>query len=290
MGARAAAAAAVLMMAGSALAEPALTVTSPTEGASVSRSATPALPVSGTAAFDTPVPEETVFYLRRSLCASGDDDARLSTEAGGSSEQSGCAFILQPANEVLIAAGEEPLSNNYATADGTPVTLDATQPITGSLKMRGGVGLVTTEVTLTAVTSDKKTVTLGTGSHSYTGRLGSVTVPFQFTPPIGLDKVDLTSLNLQVLTRGVNAQSGSIDHRNGASRLTVPGYSTSFKPVVEFSLSSAFTGARKATLAPDGSWTGSLPTPAAGAHKLYVRAVQGANRSDAPPVSFTVTP
>lgn len=290
--ARAVVVAALVVTAGTALAEPEVTVTSPVDGASVSRSATPVLPVAGTAAFDEPVAQATTFYLRRSACASGDDDARLSTEAGGSSEQSGCGFIAQPANEVLIQAGEEPLSNNYATADGMPLTLDATQPITGALKVGGGVGVVTTELTLTAVTATtpRRTVTLGTASKTFNGTLGAVAVDFSMTPPAELDKTDLASMNLQVLTRGVNVQSGSIDHRNGVSRFDVPSYSTSFTRTVEFALSAAFTGARKATLAEDGTWSGSLPTPAVGSHTLYVRAVQGGARTEAAPVAFTVTP
>lgn len=283
-------AAAILATASIAQAEPTLTVTSPTDGASVSRSATPTMTVAGTVAFETPAPSTSQFFLRRSACASGDDDARLSTESGGSSEQGGCGFIAQPANEVLIAAGQEPLSNNYATADGMPITLDASKPVTGTVKMGAGVGVVTTEFVLTGTSAANQPLDLGRFSTTYNGTAGTRTIALSIPLDTKLDKVDVKAMNLQVITRGANVQSGSVDHRNGGSFLNIPTYTAGFTPVVEFSTSSAFSGARKATLGSGGTWTGTLSTPTVGAYKLYVRAVQGAQRTDAAPVSFTVTP
>ncbi len=281
-----------LSMIATATAAPEIVITSPAAGETISRSATPIMSVAGIAAFEEPQQETRTLYLRRSQCASGSDDARLSVIRGGSSEQFGCVYIAQPLNEVYILTGDEGLSYTYPSEDFS-FTLDASKPITGTVKMYGGYGSATVDVRLTGTTADNQIVTFGTGTKTYTITGGTMDVPFSMQLAPGDDRKDFTGVSLWVRTRGVNALHGSIDHRNGASSLTIPVWSPSPTKKVQFVVDNPnFTGSavRTATLAADGrTWTGTTTTPAVGNHTLYARAIQGSTVSTATPVPFAVT-
>lgn len=269
-----------------------VSVTTPAEGATISRSANPSLAVTGLSEFDQPQQADSLLYMRRTLCASGDDDSNLSTVKPNASHQSGCGFIAQPANEVLITTGDPGLSTNYPSEDFA-FTLDASKPITGTIRLNGGVGQATTELTLTGQTSSGQEVLLGTASETYTVTGAVKNMAWSIQPAATEDKKDFSSIKLNIRVRGVNVLHGGVDHRNGVSTLTVPVWTASFGQKVQFAIDSpSFSGGatKTATLSADGlSWTGSTLTPAVGNHKLYVRAVQGSTTTTTTPVSFTVT-
>lgn len=274
-------------------ATPAVAITSPEPGATVSRAAG-TFGVTGTFSAPAPEQDERTFFLRRSTCMSGNDDARLALEPGGATEVNGCSFLAQPANEVLIAT-DAGLSTQYAAAEGLPLTLDASRPLGGSIQVTNGVGVVTVETTLRGVVAGVPgEQVLLSSSATYTGTvLGSRALPVTGTLPAALDKKDLTSLTLDIRVRGVNAQGGAVDNRNGVSRLVLPVWSGSFAaPSVDVSTTATFpaSGTRRATLAPDGTWSVQLPVPATGAQKVHARLVQGPYRTVAAPVDVTVVP
>lgn len=282
----------VVLLAPSAGAASAISISTPTEGASISRSATPTLNLGGLVEFDQPQQADRLLYMRRTKCASGDDDSHLSTVRPNSSHQSGCGFIAQPLNEVYIMSGDDGLSTNYPSAEFA-FTLDASKPITGTIRLNGGFGQATTDLTLTAQTISGQEVLLGTDSETYTVTGSAKNMAWSIQPPATEDKKDFASIKLNVRVRGVNLLHGAVDHRNGVSNLTVPVWTTSFAKKVQFALDSpsfASTATKTATLSADGlSWSGSTLTPTVGSHKLYARAVQGSATTDATPVSFTVT-
>jgi hypothetical protein len=284
------AATALLVLASTATAAgPAVAITSPAAGSTVSRAAGP-ITVSGTYETVTPEAEDRTFYLRRSACANGNDDARLSLEKGGSTEINGCGFIAQPANEVLIAEDGEGLSTEYAAADGLPLTLDATRPVNGSVRVSAGVGVVTVELELRGTVAGTEQV-LAASTTTFNGTLGTRDIPLKGNVDPKLDKKDVTAMVLKVRVRGVNVQSGGIDNRNGVSKIDIPSYTASFAaPVVDVAASSTFAGLVKASLKPDGTWTATLPAPAVGAREIHARLVQGPTRTLAAPVAITVTP
>ena len=283
--------AAVALLAGSASAAPQISIDSPAAGASISRSATPTLSISGLVSFDEPRQEARTLYLRRTQCANGNDDAHLSPVKPNSSQQSGCLFIAQPANEVYATLGEEPLSTTYATEDFS-FTLDASKPITGNVRLTSGYGQGTTQIRLTAMAGNQE-VLLGTDSKSYTVSGGATNVAWSVQPPASEDKKLFSSISLNVLVRGVNVLHGAVDHRSGVSNFVLPTWNPTPSKKVEFALDSPTfpaSAVKTATLGADGlSWSGSVLTPAVGNHTLYARAVQGSAVTQATPVAFTVT-
>ena len=276
----------------SAAAEPQISITGPTAGSSISRATTPTLSVAGVTVFDAPQQAAKTLYLRRALCASGNDDAHLSVTKGKSTDQNGCAFIAQPANEVMHTAGQEPLSTTYPS-DELTFTLDASRPITAKVRMTQGFGQGITEVRLTGMSAAGESVLLGTDSETYT-TTGAMDLNFSVQPAAELDKTDFTQIDLNILVRGVNVLHGSADHRNGASTISLPIWNGSFSRKVQFAVDSPSfspSATKTATLSADGTtWTGSTLTPAVGNHTLYAQVIQGATIVKATSVPFTVTP
>jgi hypothetical protein len=280
----------VLLAATAATAAPGLTITSPASGTTVSRSTTPMLAIAGTSAFDVPEASQRKFYLRRSLCASGNDDARLDIKKG-SGEQTGCAYLAQPANQVLYDTEQGALSTTYPAEGGVPFTMDATKPIKGELQVSGGVGQGIIVITLTG-SANNETVELGkVVDERMLTSTGSVKIEWQMQPDPALDKADFSDLSLDVMVRGFAPSYGAIRH-NGMSFFTVPTYTASFKQAVEYAIDSpTFAVKKTAVLSADkATWSASLPTPTAGSHTLYARTVQGDFPGDAASAPFTVTP
>jgi hypothetical protein len=286
------AATALLVLATGATAEgSSLTITSPAPGSTVSRAAGN-VPVTGTFSVAVPEPDETTFFLRRGACASGDDDARLSREPGGASEVNGCAFLAQPANEVLIAT-DQGLTTTYAAEAGSlPVTLDATRDIAGNIRLTRGVGLVTVEATLTGTLAPGGAKVLGTRTTTYNGTLlGTQDVRFDVPVDDAFNKADVTALSLSIRLRGVNGQAG-VDNRNGVSFLTLPTYTASFgTPTVQVSTSATFPSNRTVTATLSGSsWSASVPLPAGSSAVLYARLRTGALVAATSEVPVTIAP
>jgi hypothetical protein len=283
---------AVVVMAGAAVAAPTVSITSPANGTTVSRSQTPTLALAGAVSFDTPVADTRQFFLRRSACG-GSDNPRLSVQAGGDGSGDGCGDLVPGAfREVATMAGAGVASEDYPAVDGVPLTFDGTKPVTGKIRLTsflgvGHAGTITVDVVLS---SSAGTI----GSASATETIDPLTpeqdVEFTIPANAGLDKRDLTDLSLNVITRGLNALYGFVI-LNGASFLNVPIYTASFDRKVQVAVDSGAFSSTGITVAGDlASWSGAIATPSAGfTHTIKARAVQGSVVSAPTEVAVTVT-
>lgn len=138
---------------------------------------------------------------------------------------SGCEFIAQPANEVLIAAGQG-LSRDWPASAGLPLILDATRPIVGEISIRGLAGRGSVDVVLTGLVDDES-VELGTASAPFqvvaSGQTGAAIAKFEITPDAALNQKTLTSLNLNTTVRGATVAT-YIELDNPPSFVTVPSF------------------------------------------------------------------
>lgn len=266
-------------------AAPTVTISTPTSGASFSKSASPKINVAGTVGFDAPEPSESVFYVRRTSCTT---DQRISTDQGG--ETASCAETVS----LTPVAEEQALGTTYPAEDGIPLTLDASRPITGVVSVVSyagqsgagtGAGLTTIDISLTGGTQ-----TLGSTTVTYTATPAQYryNTTWSITPPANLDKKDLSSLALTIKVRGRNAMHGFISPN--ATNFTLPIYTESFTPKVEVAVDGGAFSATPVTLAADQkSYTASVTTPAVGNHTIKARAVQGSDISGVASVPITVT-
>ncbi len=297
------AAVAVLALAGPASAEPVLTVTSPAAGDTVSRSATPQLAIAGTAAFDAPEATETKYFLRQNVCSNASTDTRSLSTTFSTSDAASCGYngFITPMNEVFNTIDGQPaLTIAFPMEDvSLPITLDASRPIAGVLRVSSfsvngvavGAGLAVVDVRLTGTVGGMEQA-LGSTTVEYQALPGSAAgtdVAWSINPDATLDKKDVSTLNLEVTIRGMNALHGWLNYR-GLSHLTIPRYTTSFTPRVEVAIGTGAFSATGVTLSPEtGTWTATRPTPAVGAHVIKARAVQGGSVSATQEIAIQVT-
>lgn len=296
-----AAAGLMLLLAGSAYAaesSPGVSIDTPVEGATVSRSATSLLDASGTMQFAAPEQSEQRFYARYD-CGDTAAEPELSVMDDGSSV--GCAPLVSitPAAEL----GLLPTSYDFEAVDGVPFTLDATRPLTGVVTTAGyccglgspavGAGAVTVDISATAMMRQSPT-------GSSTRELGTTTITYTATPlqeeydhawqidlPGELDQRDVEGLTLTVDVHGVNVLHGYIV--SNSTFLTVPTYTASFDRTVEVALNDGAFTAHDVTLSGDRTtWDAAVPMPALGQHTLRVRATQGHDTSTVETRGFTV--
>ena len=295
---------ALTLLAGTATASPAVSITSPAAGAVISRSATPQLSVTGEVSFDTPAATERQFFLRHGPCTNATTDTRSLAQEWSGSDVQACGYngTITPLNEVLVLTGGSlgaPVSEAFPMEDTElPVTLDATKPITGTLDVASfnasgvgaGVGVTTVDFILRG-TLNGNLQTIGTTSVSYQQVPGAVhkQVTWSITPAATFDKKDLTTFELVYTVHGVNAQHGFVYFR-GLSHLTVPLYTASFTRTVQLAVDTGSFSAANVTVAPDlSSWSATIPTPAAGIHSIKARSVQGSATSPVVQHGITVT-
>jgi hypothetical protein len=140
---------------------------------------------------------------------------------------SGCEFVAQPANEVLIATGQG-LSRDWPASAGLPLVLDASRKIVGEISIRGAAGRGTVEVVLSGTVGDES-VELGTASAPFqvvaSGQTGAAIASFEIQPDAALNMKSLTSLNLNTMVRGVTAAT-YIDLDNPPSFVTIPSFTS----------------------------------------------------------------
>lgn len=276
---------ALSLLASTVSAAPTVTITSPTSGASFSRSASPRIDVAGAVSFDAPEPSERTFYMRRTSCTT---DQRLTTDQG--TETSSCAETVS----LTPVAEEQAAGTTYDAEDGVPLTLDASRPITGVVSVvsyigqsgaGAGAGLTTIDISLTGGSQP-----LGSTTVSYTATPAQYRHDTQWSiqPPANLDKKDLSSLQLMIKVRGRNAMHGFV--RPNSTKFTIPIYTESFSRKVEVAVDNGAFSATGITVSLDlGTYTGSVVTPAVGAHTIKARAVQGSKISEVASVPITVT-
>lgn len=274
---------------------PSTTITSPTAGAKLSLRHNAYTAIAGTASFATPAAEATRFYLRRDGCGTSGDNPHLSVTSGTDGGD-GCGLVL-----TIVGAGgtaDQGAFVDYPSTDGMPLTLDASQPVTGTIDLQSfgitdplaaGVGLVTVSVSLEALYQGNG-VAVGSDSENVLITPTQTEYPVAFTihPNGALDRADLSGLDLRVHVEGPYAFSGFISN-SGKSFTDVPAWSASFGQAVDVSLDDpTFANAVPARLT-GTTWSVAVPTPAVGSHTVYARATQGFDTGDAAARSFTVT-
>jgi hypothetical protein len=274
---------------------PSVTITSPTAGQKISLRHNAYTAVAGTASFATPNAQATRFYLRRDGCGTANDNPHLSVTSGTDGGD-GCGLVL-----TIVGVGgtaDQGAFVDYPSADGMPLTLDASRPVTGSIDLESvgitdplaaGTGLVTVSVSLEALNQGNG-VSVGADSETVLVTPTQTAYPVAFTiqPNGALDRADLSGLDLRVHVEGPYAFSGFIGN-SGKSWTDVPAWSASFNQAVQVSLDDpAFTNAVAARLS-GTTWSVALPTPDVGTHTVYAESTQGFDTGAAASRSFTVT-
>lgn len=289
------ASAAVLVSGAAVAAAPGTTITSPSAGQRISARHNAYVAVAGSAAFTTPAQQATRFYLRRDGCGTANDNPHLSVTSGTDAGD-GCGLVL-----TVVGVGgtvDQGAFVDYPSSDGMPLTLDGSRSVTGTIDLESiaitdplaaGTGLLTVTVDLealyggngVAVGSDSETVLVTPTQTQYP-------VAFTIQPNGGLDRADLSGLDLRVHVSGPYAFNGFIGN-SGKSWVDVPAWSASFDQSVQVSLDDpAFATSVPARLA-GTSWSVAIPTPAVGRHTLYARATQGFDTGAAASQTFSVT-
>lgn len=177
---------------------------------------------------------DTKFWLRTEVPSAdnggcyGDVNRRLSlappTSADGNCNIRGSGTI----NELLIAAGEDPVVASYPARDGVPVILDAKRQAKVELYLFafGGcyAGSVIVEVSITGTIAGDE-VELAAGSVEEHCPLPSppYIVELSLKPPPKQHRAQLEGIELQVLIRGMSAAvSWQVRIDEGSSFLIVP--------------------------------------------------------------------
>ena len=274
---------------------PSATITSPTAGQKVSARHNSYVALAGTASFKTPAAAATRFYLRRDGCGTSNDNPHLSVTSG-SDGGDGCGLVL-----TIVGVGgtaDQGTFVDYPSTDGVPLTLDASQSVTGTIDLQSfgitdplaaGIGLVTISVSLEALYQGNG-VSVGADAENVlvTPTQTEYPVPFTIRPNGALDRADLSGLDLRVHVEGPYAFSGFIGN-SGKSFTDVPAWSASFGRSVDVSVDDpTFANAVPARLS-GAAWSVAVPTPAVGAHTVYARAAQGFETGSTTSRSFTVT-
>lgn len=274
---------------------PSATITSPTAGQKISARHNAYVALAGTASFATPAAETTRFYLRRDGCGTTSDNPHLSVTSGTDGGD-GCGLVL-----TIVGVGgtaDQGAFVDYPSTDGMPLTLDTSQPVTGTIDLQSfgitdplaaGTGLVTVSVSLEALYQGNG-VSVGSDSENVLITPTQTEYPVAFTiqPNGALDRAGLSGLDLRVHVEGPYAFSGFIGN-SGKSFTDVPSWSASFDRSVDVSVDDpTFANAVPARLS-GTTWSVAVPTPTVGSHTVYARATQGFDTGAAASRSFTVT-
>lgn len=265
-------------------AAPTLTVADPEPGSTFSRATNPTISVTGTVAFDPPVPSTRKFNFRRDGCGAGDVPAntRLSTLTG--TDSGACGSLIG-----LVGA-----TTQYPAENGLPLVLDTTRPASVTVVTESdfglGVGNQEVTVTLTGRGDDGATKTIGSGTQTQliTPPAESTTYRFDITLGTGLEGVTFETLNAALRVAG--GQSSGFVSYGGASFIDLPIMDPGTVQVSSDSPSFSASRTVAAEIASDGTWSAQPATPSTGSRKLYVRAVQGTTVVTAEPIPVTIVP
>lgn len=296
----AAIAAALAVSASGATADPLVTITSPTEGTVVSRSTQPRFTITGTVAFEEAVKkqESRRFFLRLDDCAYS--STRLSPVAGTGETGEQCHAVggYNHWGEVMPLVGSDTWTLKFPTEGGTPLTFDASRPVTGTIVMRS-CGNGPAQPLPTYCPAQNSPVGLGAGNarldvtlfgERVQGRdqIGQTTIEYVVTPDRSryevqysiapaseFDKRDYTNVTLHVQPRGAAVNHGRIGF-NGASFVDIPVWTPSSAVGIQVAVGSKDTlSSAGVTLNPDGTWTAERTTPQAGERLIFARGFQG---------------
>ncbi len=192
-----------------------------------------------------PVSVDQKFFLRRSACDAEPASTSLSLADG---EDVACwwsdAGVLYEAFEMifrpLIPDVAEVFWQSYAAADGLPLELDASKPVTGELTLYNGSCIedpVCSPVSLTAGQATVRVVLLGTTGGTET-ELGRFEESFLMTPgsthtskiEIELDPsvagTILETFRLKIFHGGVAYGPGGIEYEEPPAFLMMPSFVT----------------------------------------------------------------
>lgn len=121
----------------------------------------------------------------------------------------------------------EDYTQNYVAADGLPLVLDATKPVTGSIAIRGwntvgGAGLAELDLTLVAtIAGEEKEI--GTYNESYTaGPAETHLVEFEIALDSALTGVTVEALTFAVNSHGTTAGGRGVEHDEPVASITIP--------------------------------------------------------------------
>jgi hypothetical protein len=287
--------AALALIAGAAVASStSVTITTPTEGQSISKKRVPQLPVTGGVAFAAATPSTSLFYVRRDGCGTSNDNPHLSISTG-TDAGSGCGSLI---NGVVGAGGDVDAGAfvDYPSTDGMPLALDSSRNVTGTFDIQGFIGpaqagLMEADVSMEALVGGEG-VPIGSVTEMVVldPTASDNLITFTITPSAALDQTDLSGIDLRLHLHGPYAFSGFVA-TNGASFVNVPSYTASTHRSVLLSLDDpAFASPVPVAIntAGDG-WSVVIPTPAVGKHTLYAQSVQGFDSSAVVARHFTVS-
>jgi hypothetical protein len=295
-----------LLLQGTAVAAPELAITSPEDGATISRGAQPSIEIGGQVQFEEPEALTRRWFVRRDACGGeAAQNERLSIVQGVDGG-SGCGYIppgWAALSEVFAALGEEgAFAAVHPAEDGIPFTLDASEPITGTVVIssyRGlaenpfgvAAGMATVTVEMLADTPTGQ-VSLGSDSEEYTvlPTEPEHTFNFSFDSPAAQDKKDFLGLSMKIDVRGPAAIHGYLQ-MSGASFVDVPIWTASFDRKVETGVDNGPFSSTGVTLSEDfTSFSRIITTPLPGTRTIKARARQGTQVSATDTVTITVTP
>lgn len=287
--------AALALIAGVAVASStSVTITTPTEGQTISKKKVPQLPVTGGVTFAAATPNMSLFYVRRDGCGTSNDNPHLSISTG-TDAGSGCGSLI---NGVVGAGGDADAGAfvDYPSNDGMPLALDATRKITGTFDIQGFIGpaqagLMEADVSMEALVNGNG-VTIGSDTEMVVldPTASDNLINFTITPNSALDQTDVSGIDLRLHLHGPYAFSGFVA-TNGLSFVNVPSYTASTHKSVLLSLDDpTFANSIPVAInsAGDG-WSVVIPTPAVGKHTLYAESTQGFDTSSVTARHFTVS-
>jgi hypothetical protein len=184
-----------------------------------------------------PVQVDQKFYMRRDGCNTDADNARLSLTDGPDVDGNLCGWLESGIlNEVLIAAGEAPVADAWPMADGLPLTLDTSKPITGSVTVvssylgaapDNGLAAGAPELVVDLVgTSGGEDVVIGTATVPYqvTPAASKYTIEFEIKADGALNNKVFESVTMTTAVRGPAAGHGLYELDDPASFVTIPSW------------------------------------------------------------------
>lgn len=144
-----------------------------------------------------------------------------------------CSDSTQVAQEVLIAAGQEPVTYSFPATGGIPLILDSSRKLTGEMVLRGTftaeayVELILTGSvggTEVEIATGQTGVGNGAASNTVGGTVDlpgpAAALPFELDVNPAVNKLEATTLTLTATIRGVHR--GGFDFHRTPSHLIIP--------------------------------------------------------------------
>ncbi len=173
------------------------------------------------AAQSKPAKELKLFLRWDGDGAGGCGATYLSTE-DAPDEGNGCAFIFQPAQEVLVASGQGPLVHEWPGLLPKPAKVQA-GALKGEFVVEAYAGAQATLEVVARASTSSGTTEIGTFTSDPINTVYTQQVPvnFELAIPKGLVGKKVTGISLSTTFRGVSAQS-YIELDSPASFISVP--------------------------------------------------------------------